>query len=119
MKKDVLHNIFVYGTLKKGYRNYHHLGTPEPIWSGWTVPGFAMYSLGFCPGVKKEGVEGRVYGEVYTIDDATLRRLDRLEGHPTNWRREVVKLEGFDEPVEGYIYQHSVNPAELIANGVW
>ena len=37
------HLIFVYGTLKKGCHNNHHIAGSECLGSGFTVEKFAMY----------------------------------------------------------------------------
>ena len=34
-----------------------------------------------------------VAGEVYKVDNATLARLDHLEGHPRFYRREPITLD--------------------------
>jgi hypothetical protein len=35
----------------------------------------------------------RVYGEVVCVDDARVRMLDRLEGHPTHYVRQHIDVE--------------------------
>ena len=85
-----------------------------------------MYSLGGFPGVV-DG-EGDVDGEVYRINDGHLDPLDRLEGHPTFYRRESrpvyltpAVVQPFDTPVEcfTYIYQRPVEQRERINHGDW
>lgn len=46
-----------------------------------TVPGFTLYSLGDYPGmVRAPGETHGVTGEVWSVDEACLAELDRLEG---------------------------------------
>lgn len=86
--EDKMTPVFVYGTLRKGRGNHH-------ILQGSTFKGQAkvkgdLYREGFLP-VAKQG-EGVITGEVYEVDDRTLKLLDRLEGHPGWYRRELVPL---------------------------
>jgi gamma-glutamylcyclotransferase (GGCT)/AIG2-like uncharacterized protein YtfP len=57
--------------------------------------------------VKEEKGLG-VYGELYKVDELTLKRLDRLEGHPDFYRRSditVIDLEtGSPVNCQAYIY---------------
>ena len=69
----------VMGTLKKGGSNHRLLSTSEFIGSGSTLPIFGMKSLGGFPSLIEGNQEAMV--EVYHIDEATLSRLDSLEGY--------------------------------------
>lgn len=83
--------VFVYGSLKSGYWNNTVLGDSPLIGTGTTTTEeFTMYDGGF-PYVTDEG-SGRVFGEVYEADDATLVRLDRLEGVPHHYVRKDVRI---------------------------
>lgn len=91
------HILFVYGTLKRGFHNNRllveggakFLGTDEAPGKlygrterdGWHPP---------VPVVTPE--EGWVRGELFEVDEATLTRCDRLEGHPRAYLREEVVL---------------------------
>lgn len=74
--------LFVYGTLLKGFVNYHHfLAGKEPLYAAATING-DMVSLGAFPGVVNVGTSrNTVHGEVYAVDDTELARIDRLEGY--------------------------------------
>lgn len=120
------HRIFVYGSLLSGQPNYaRFLAQPGAEFkeAAVTDDGFLLLDLGFFPGmVRGEGeahVLPRVFGEVYEVDDATLARLDRLEGHPTMYRREKIKLHDGSE-VEAYLYQpRAGREYPVIASGDW
>lgn len=102
--------VFVYGSLKKGFGNHRFLSDQEMLGKGY-VEGFEMYSLGRFPGIK-EG-QGRVVGELYRVDEDTFRALDRLEGHPVMYQRQlnlVTTDEG--DKVEAWVYVYQGNPSD-------
>lgn len=72
--------VFVYGSLKKGYA-LHHLLAAEPfVGFAQTVPHYRIYDLGEYPGLidVPDGVE--INGEVYSVSLEALKRLDFAEG---------------------------------------
>lgn len=81
--------VFVYGTLRRGGRNHHLLRGARLLGRHRTAAGYTMLDLGGCPGVVAGGGTA-VIGEVYAVDAATLRRLDRLEEYPRVYTREPV-----------------------------
>ncbi len=101
--------VFCYGTLKSGYHNHRLLEDAKFIGKSRTTPDYKIYCNGRFPYMIE--VEGgvSVEGEVYEVDAEQLARLDRLEGHPRMYLRKLVNLVNeFEQPVEAYIYQHSV-----------
>ncbi len=82
------HNVFVYGTLKQGFRNFHinhgrrvpgEFVTVQPhallivgdYWLPWLLQaerGEPGHAQGHC-----------VIGQIYTVDDAGLAAMDKLE----------------------------------------
>lgn len=84
--------VFVYGTLKSGHCNnrllvgQHYVGRAETL-----APGLRLVDLGPFPGAVHSASPSRVYGEVWDIDDAALRRLDGLESNGSFYTREVVE----------------------------
>ena len=98
---------FVYGTLKRGRGNHAVVADLVAGVEPATVPGFTLLDLGAFPAaIPCEG--GWVRGEVLAFRDGdaerALGRLDRLEGHPTLYRREVVETTD-GEAVWTYIWQ--------------
>lgn len=59
--------------------------------SATTRRGYALYDLGAYPALVPAG-EGTVRGEVYSVSPEHLERLDRYEGCPDLYRREVIEL---------------------------
>jgi len=78
----MMHEIFVYGTLREGYPNHHHnVGTRS---SGIfrTVEKFPLVLNGQRNSpclIDAPGSGFRVRGEVYRVDDEGLALMDRLE----------------------------------------
>jgi len=100
--------VFVYGTLKRGFENHAHMAGQSLVGTASTAPGFALYDLGGYPGmVRSPGTATGVAGEVWSVDEKCLRRLDELEGTSEGlYRRERIPLVGapFEGGAEAYIY---------------
>lgn len=85
------HNVFVYGSLLSDLHNHRLLGDSPYLDAAWLPDGlFAMVSLGSFPALVHDPEGPPIVGELYVVDDATLARLDRLEGHPHFYRRQQV-----------------------------
>ena len=94
MSEGTWTTVFVYGTLKRGHRNHSLLGDSRFLGDA-TVEGYTLLdvSSGAFPGAV-ESSSGKVLGELYAADAATLTLLDDLEGVGRNehmYRREVVQ----------------------------
>ncbi len=89
------HLIFVYGTLKRGCRNHHHLAGQKLVSAARTVPGFTLYDLGGYPGLVPHAADRTgVAGEIWSVDAEALRRLDAFEGvHEGLYRRAPIALQ--------------------------
>src|SRR3990167_8313550 len=85
--------IFVYGTLKKGFGNHPVLGmNARFVNTGRTCHYYVMYDAGF-PVVMKGEKGAPITGEIYDVDQETIKRLDRLESVGYMYRRERVVLD--------------------------
>jgi len=90
--------VFVYGTLKRGYGNWARLLQDR---DGVTFLGdavsieknFVMNDVGF-PLMFDIGRDNGSYvvGELFEVDDEALADLDRLEGHPRFYCRELRRF---------------------------
>ena len=80
-------NIFVYGSLKRGFRNHHFLATSRFIGIGTTGRDFDLLDLGYFPAAIRPG-EFAIKGELFAIDRRTLNTLDFLEGNGVFYQRE-------------------------------
>ena len=115
--------IFVYGSLRVGFGNHRLLDNSAYVGQARTEPRFTMLHLGGFPGVVADG-ETSIIGEVYDVDDPTLRNLDRLEGHPDFYARQTIQVErgGDVEDVQVYLLpQVWLDDARnaVIASGDW
>ena len=94
--------VFVYGSLKRGFCNHGLLKDAKFIKHDQTKEAeYRMYSAGAFPMVSNG--DKHIGGELYEVAEATLDRLDRLEGHPNWYKREQVYLQGHDAPAWMYV----------------
>ena len=101
--------LFVYGTLKRGFFNYgRYLGRAESsgkavfIGDGCTLENYPMVvrpanqngSSGAPQLLDEAGKGFSVMGEVYLIDESTLKAMDILEGvHRGRYRRQTINVQ--------------------------
>ena len=83
--------VAVYGSLRRGFGNHGLLEDSLFIGEALTEARYTMLHLGGFPGVVKKG-NTSITVELYDVDEETLRRLDRLEGHPGFYERLPVKV---------------------------
>jgi len=104
--------IFVYGTLKRGGSNHHHLAGQTFLGEARTVPGFRLYEVGGYPGMIPQSIDREgVQGELWRVDEKALALLDELEGLSVGlYRRERVPLQPpfSDEAAEAYLYARTI-----------
>jgi gamma-glutamylaminecyclotransferase len=103
--------VFVYGTLKRGRENHRYLREQEFVAEARTAPEFRLYNMGGYPGMvwHREGLS--IQGEIWSVDEATLARLDVLEDIAGGeYVREIIPLASPHESwsVQGYRYLLSV-----------
>jgi gamma-glutamylcyclotransferase (GGCT)/AIG2-like uncharacterized protein YtfP len=115
--------VFVYGTLKRGGSNHDFLGGQSYRGEARTVPGFRLVDLGEYPGLLPypDDQDG-VTGEVWWVDNATLARLDELEGvNEGLYRRERISLQPpfADDTVLTYVYAGSATGRPHLPGGTW
>ncbi len=87
--------LFVYGTLKRGGSNHHQLAAQSFVGPARTPPGYRLYDIGGYPGLGAAATDREgVVGEVWSVDEAALLKLDAFEGVPEGlYRREPLQLE--------------------------
>jgi gamma-glutamylcyclotransferase (GGCT)/AIG2-like uncharacterized protein YtfP len=104
--------LFVYGTLKTGGSNHACLAGQALVGRAQTLPGFVLYGLDGYPGMVADGSTSEgVVGEVWSVDEACLGRLDELEGTAEGFyrRAEVALAPPFNaEVVETYLHLGNV-----------
>lgn len=96
------HSIFVFGTLKEGFCNFHVNRGRRVGGAFVTLEPHSLYILGprHLPWlVQQPGLGHRVVGQLFEVDDHTLAEMDRLERvtEPLWYRRETLAV----QPSEG------------------
>jgi gamma-glutamylcyclotransferase (GGCT)/AIG2-like uncharacterized protein YtfP len=85
-----------------------------------TQPVYALVNLGAYPGLIHRAEEGRsIRGELYEVASGLTERLDRLEGAPSLYRLEPVRLEGRQDNVLAYFYQQDATGLPLCEENCW
>jgi gamma-glutamylcyclotransferase (GGCT)/AIG2-like uncharacterized protein YtfP len=117
-----MRRVLVYGTLKRGYGNHSVLGDSKFIGNAVTVDStYSLYDLGYYPGLKMSG-DNKITGEVYEVDNPEIaQNLDYLEGYPSLYTKADVEVEVDGQVFEAttYVYNHPVDTAEKLENGIW
>jgi gamma-glutamylaminecyclotransferase len=102
------HKVFVYGTLKSGFRNHYLLEGCEYFGRAVTMPTYRMIENGF-PVIMPDPDGRPLAGEIYIVDDETLARLDQLEREGSSYDRKLIdvtlSLAGGERlPTKAFIY---------------
>lgn len=103
--------IFVYGTLKRGYRLHHHLAGQTFVGEARTVPAYRLFRIDWFPALVDAREGQAIEGEVWEVDAAGLIELDDVEEvHDGLYERRRIHLQPpFDtETVEAYFYLRDV-----------
>lgn len=109
------HLVFVYGTLLQGEENHHLLSESEYLGLFETEPHYQLFNYGSYPGVTAGNC--KVFGEVYSVTEDVLHRLDILENVPVDYMREPIETPYGIAWI--YIYQDSGQLDEAITSGNW
>ena len=75
-----MNKVFVYGTLRKGEANDRLLENAACIAEQCWTNGI-LYDTGFGYPAVKQAQISQIFGELYTVTDSELMRLDQLEGY--------------------------------------
>ena len=102
--------LFIYGTLKQGYRRSHCLEGQTFLGNAQTVTGYRLYDAGSYPAMIHDGQDLAVHGELWEVDAVCLQRLDEIEAVPTLYQRAVVELVlPQQDSVQAYLYKQSLD----------
>ena len=120
--EDAKYLVFVYGTLCRGMRLYKHMANSHFIDEG-VIEG-TLYDLGCYPALSLRG-DSLVGGEIWEVDEDTLRVLDLVEGYDGSscslFLRKAVDIasdSGLHTGVYAYVGNMNLDGAEIIRNGV-
>ena len=107
--------LFVYGTLKRGQRNYFRIADQEFLGEVVTAPGYRVFDLGPHPGLVRDAVSGlAVRGELFAVSDRCLAELDAFEEVPTWFVRDLIEVDGHEQV---WAYYVSAAPPEGAKSG--
>lgn len=83
--------MFVYGTLMKGELHHTTIRHARFLRAAETLPEFEFVQIDYYPALLPGGSKS-IAGELYEVDDQTLRHLDELEDVPTYYERRIITL---------------------------
>jgi gamma-glutamylaminecyclotransferase len=100
--------LFVYGTLKRGQRNYFRIADQVFLGEAVTAPGYRVFDLGPFPGLVRDEASGlAIRGELFAVGDRCLAELDAFEGDAGAFVRELIEVNG-QERVWAYYWNREI-----------
>jgi gamma-glutamylcyclotransferase (GGCT)/AIG2-like uncharacterized protein YtfP len=115
------HLIFVYGTLRRGGANAMSIRFPNSKFIAAAKVNGSLYDLGSYPGLLLNEAQSPVTGEVYEVDDETLKELDDFESS-SFYCRKPVEISLGAHPRECWTYEPNPKFCSLhllISSGDW
>ena len=100
-----MHQLFVYGTLRKSGISHHLLGGAKVLRENVWLSGHSMYSAGWYPFATAD-FQGKILGDIVEVSDSQWPALDAYEGDA--YERVFLEEEGvwlyrFTGSPEGYL----------------
>jgi len=89
-------NVFVYGTLRRREYNHHWMESANGTFVGEDALLAKRVENFGLPAIIAEPKE-EIHGELFSVPEDKMWRLDLLEGHPNFYRREKVPLQSGTE----------------------
>jgi gamma-glutamylcyclotransferase (GGCT)/AIG2-like uncharacterized protein YtfP len=87
-----MHRVFVYGTLKRGMKNYHLIKSATFVGLATSLTEYGMVAREFPVLLEVDSGGRQISGELFEVDDATLARLDELEKEGVIYDRRSIKV---------------------------
>ena len=116
---DYVGLVFVYGSLKRGQPNHEQL-RGAGIDGTASLSGLSLHDLGPFPMAVVDPTGAAVlHGEVYAVTAEQLTALDRFEGVPRLYERQMHRL---DDGREAWVYvgrAQQVRFCKTVASGSW
>ena len=91
------HLIFIYGSLRRGCARSMAMRFPSAKFIGEAEARGSLYDLGEYPGLVLSESDSPVVGEVYEVDDETLKQLDEFEASSNYLRKQAAVSLGADK----------------------
>lgn len=100
-------NLFVYGTLQRGYGNNRRLGGATFLGKAVTQKPYVLFDGGFpyAVPISDKFPLLPVIGEVYEVEQHHIDSCDRLEGHPSWYQRKTIQALVNNKLIDTYIYE--------------
>ncbi|HSI07642.1 MAG: gamma-glutamylcyclotransferase [Rariglobus sp.] len=113
--------LFVYGTLKRGCKNHHHIAGQTYVGDARSIAGYRLYNLGDYPGMVTDATDtAGVTGEIWSVDDAAIAHLDDFEGVDEGlYRRELICLLPPFDQIETHTYLYNRDPGTRALGPTW
>ncbi|HWN09910.1 MAG TPA: gamma-glutamylcyclotransferase family protein [Pyrinomonadaceae bacterium] len=115
------HLIFIYGSLRRGSPGSILLRFPRAEFIAETKVRGDLYDLGAYPGLQLSYSDSLVSGELYEIDEETLKLLDEFE-ESSNYRRAQFEISLGAETRQCWTYEpypSFYSLRKLITSGDW
>lgn len=112
--------LFVYGSLKVGFRHHDELAGSELLGPVRTSGGFRLVRFGEYPAlVKASGPTAGVSGELFRVPIELLPALDDFEDCPALYRRQEIELSDGSHAFAYVITARQAEGLEPIDDGEW
>lgn len=109
-------DLFVYGSLKRGFLHHDRLAGAEWVREATTAPGHRLVVYGSYPALVAGG-QGVVHGELWRVGAELLAELDRFEDVPQLYVRRALPLEDGSEAQSYFAARGGDYPP--VPGGVW
>ena len=110
--------LFVYGSLKRGFRNHSVIADLEFLGGASTAPGYRLVLRGDYPALVAGG-RGAVQGELYRVEPRHWPALDLFEGCPELYQRGQIELDDASRAWAYLIRPQQARDASEISGGIW
>jgi gamma-glutamylcyclotransferase (GGCT)/AIG2-like uncharacterized protein YtfP len=115
------HLVFIYGSLRSGGPGAMSIRFPKSQFVADAQVSGCLYDLGPYPGLILNESNSLITGEVYEVDDQTLKELDEFETSSNYLRKQVPISLGADRKI---CWTYEPNPEfyslhTLITSGDW
>jgi gamma-glutamylcyclotransferase (GGCT)/AIG2-like uncharacterized protein YtfP len=115
------HLVFVYGSLRRGCAGAMSLRFPDSKFIANAQVMGSLYDLGAYPGLLLNEANSPVVGEIYEVDDETLKQLDEFEAS-SNYLRKQVEVSLGSQSSRCWTYEPDpefYSLREIISSGDW
>ena len=113
-----VNSIFVYGTLMSPFTANKKFLSNSSFGGNFHLKNFAIYDLGSYPAIKPE-LNKITYGEVWFVDNETLKTLDNYENEGYLYKREHVTVESSHGKLNCQAYVYIDKPYGTRVAGRW